>query len=868
MTVTTIRPNATVINSNVNTSGAASAFSVLDDSPDNDATIAQGSADHAEARLGLGTTTVSATQRVKQARVRARGAHEGTDVGHVEQVSLLLYDPTVGAGGRTNVFGSSSASFAAYSAGYETSPPGGTAWSQAIVDRLQVRCVWKASVNAFFLKVSEIYVDLDITDQPTVSAVTVTGHTSGTRPDFSYTFAQTEGFPQAARQVKAFSAAQYGAAGFDAASSTATWDSGVILTGEISGTVGVDLVNGTTYKVYVSAGIDWPSGQGLGSVYYSTWVASSSFTITVTPPPAPTITVTNQTSLPGYRNLIRASAPINLLTEQQASLEDTTTTGWAALSNCSITNSSSYAANGTRSLQMSSTASGTMTAETSARPTVKAGVSMTALATVRSAVSVRTVRVGIRYYDVSGALIGSTNFGTGVSDATGSDTTPTVTVSSPSNAYSASVVLEVASTGGAAEIHRWDKIDLHYGSTTTWSPGGYKDTASLAVYRSQRISKTIARGPARNWVHPQVFSGGAITTAADGFSARNSNDTVRSMPLDRASPEGPGQVTGGMIEWTIRATATSGLDIGAPDGTATDGLHPYLFPAVPGKGMTASVWLWASAAWTTRLGVIYVDRFNTQVGSTTFSGSTALSTTEQKVSVASTPPASTCFARLFIENTTPASGVQVYVAMPRFRVTADADENWPGQVFAWETENVRLLSSAVIADGANEVIVYDHEPPAGRPCLYWARMLATTSGGTSMASTDSTAIHVYTDAPTQTLLKDPYQPENAYAAKVLTDHVVSQEEDATEFHILGKDGDPVVWRDWLGGEGGRIAVFASSELERYRLDQLHPSARPLLLQWATGGNTYIRITRRTKTLMRVRTGYWRAEFDFVQTGRP
>lgn len=868
MTVTTVRPNATVSNSNVGTSGGASAFSVLDDSPDNDVTIAQGSANLGEIRLNLGTTTVSATQRVKQVRVRARDAHEGTDVGHLEVVRLRLYDPTLGASGANNSAGSYSASFAAYSAGYETTPPGGTAWSQAIVDRLQVRATWQASVNGYFLKVSELYVDLDITDQPTVSAVTVTNTTTTTRPDFTYTFAQTEGFPQVARQVKAFTAAQYGAVGFDAATSTAAWDSGIVTSAEPGGSVAVDLVNGTTYKIYVSAGIDWPTRQGLGSVYYSTWVASSSFAIAVLPPPAPTITVTNQTSLPGYRNLIRVTAPINLLTEQEASLEDTTTTGWSATGNCAISNSATYAAHGSRSLQMSSSAAGTMTAEVSARPTVKAGVSMTALATVRSAVSVRTVRVGIRFYDVSGTLIGSTNYGTGVSDATGADTTPTVTATSPATTYSAAVVLEVQSTGGASEIHRWDKIDLHFGTSTSWTPGGYKDTSTVVVYRSQRISKTIARGPARNWVHPQVFSGGAVTTSTDAFSVRNSNDTIRTMPLDRASPEGPGQVSAGMIEWTVRSTATSALDIGAADGTATDGLHPYLFPAVPAKSMTASAWVWASAAWTTRLGVIYVDRFNTQVGSTTFSGSTALTTTEQKITVASTPPAGTCFARLVLENTTPAASVQVYVAMPRFRVTADTEEFWPGQVFAWETETVRNVASDSIVDNSNDLIVYDHEPPAGRPCLYWARVLATTSAGAAMASTDSTAIHVFTDAPSKTLLKDPYQPENAFVARILTDHSLSQEEDANEFHIIGRDGEPVVWRDWISGDNGKLVVFAGSELERYRLDQLHPSARPLLVHWATGGNTYVRITRRSKTLIRTSLGYWRAEFDFMQVGRP
>jgi hypothetical protein len=868
MTVTTVRPDSTISNVNVNTSGGASAFSVLDDSPTNDATVAQGNTHRATIKLGLATTTVGATNRVKQVKIRARGAHEGTDVGHAEQVNLRLYDPTPGVAGRNNAFVTYSTTFADYAAGYETTPPGGTAWTQAIVDRLQGVAFWLASVNGFFIKISELFVDLDIYSQPVASAVTVAGTTSGTRPTYSFTFAQTEGLPQTGLQVKVFSLAQYSATGFDPATSTATWSSGVLVTDAVTGTVGMDLANGTTYKVYVAAGIDWPSEQGLGSVWYSAWAGSAAFTISVVPPPAPTVVVTVQPDLPGYRNLLRITSPVNLITEQQASLEDTTTTGWAATLNNTISNSSVYATSGTRSLQMSSTASGTMTAEMSTRPVVKAGVTLTALGTVRSAVSARTVRVGIRFYDVSGALIGATNFGSPLVDATGSDTTPSVTVVSPATTYSAAIVLEVQSTGVAAEIHRWDAMDLHYGSVVAWTPGGFNTSASVVVYRSQRISKTIARGPARNWLHPQLFSAGAFTTSTDGFYVRNTGDTIRTMPLDRASPEGPGEVSAGMIEWTVRTTTGGALDIGAPNGVVTDGLSPYLFPAVPGKSMTATVWAWASAAWTTRLGIVYTDRFNTQVGSTTWTAPTALSTTEQRLSVAATPPAGTCFARMVLENNTPAASVQVYLCMPRFRVTADPDEAWPGQVFNWETETVRLLSSAAFADGASDVVLYDHEPPAGRPCLYWARVAATTAAGLPMVSLDSTAVHVYTPAPSRTLLKDPFQPENAYTMRALTDHTLAQDEDADELHILGLDGQPVFFRTWLSGENGKLAVFAASELERYRLDQLHPTARPLLVHWSTGGNTYIRITRRTKAPLRIGAGYWRAEFDYVQTARP
>jgi hypothetical protein len=878
VTVTTVRPDATVRNVSVNTSGGASAFSVLDDSPDNDATIAQGAVANGYVLLGLATTTVGATNRVLRARVRGRVLHGGVDLGHVEKVNVNLYDPTTGKYGLTTGFGTSNTSvWQAVSAGYESTPPGGTAWSQAIVDRLQLRALWIWSTShSDFVKLSELYVDLDINAQPVVSAVTVTGATTTTRPDVSWTFSDGDGDLQVAYQVKVFSAAQYGAVGFDPETSTATWDSGVVLGDAVAATTGADLVNGTTYKWYVKAGQAWPAAQGLGTVWYSDWAASSATAIALTPPPVPAITVSQQTGLPGYRNLIRVTAPINLLTANQASLE-TDTTGWAAVTNCTISRSTAYFLDGAASLQLSSSASGNMSAATSVRPRIEPGARLVVTATGRTAVSVRSVRIDIRWYDVTGTLI-STTTGTAANDATGSDTPWWATGVAPATTYTADLLVNVLSTGGASEVHRFDKLGMFYNPTdpgtaaaaaALWTPGGYVTSAAVTVYRAQRISKTIARGPARNWLHPQLFSAGALTALTDGFYPRQANDSVAFLPMDRPSPEGTSQVSAGMIEWTIRTGAFSYLDIGALDGSAiADGMPPYLMPAVPGKSMTASVWLWADAAITIRLGIIYTDRYNTQVGSTTLSANTGLTTTEQKVSVAATPPAGAAFARMVIEDTNGVNGFRVYVAMPRFRVTSDPDENWPGQVFSWETEEVRQLTSAAFADGQNDVAIYDHEPPAGRPVLYWARITALTATGQTVASADSTAVHVYQDPPARSLLKDPYQPENAYLVRILHDQDLTQEEDAGTFHPLGRDGDPVVWRDWLGGVDGRIGVFATSDLDRYRLDQIHPSARPLLIQWAAGGNTYIRIVRRSQRPLQLSAGRWRYDFDYVQVGRP
>lgn len=848
MTVTQVRPTSTDRNSSVGTSGGASAFSVLDDSPLNDATQAQGTAHGGTLWLGLPSVTLAATERLRGARIQVRCSHDGVDVGHSEAVNVGFRDPTTNKLGpqfqakTATVFGGGS--FLQPVGGYNTSAPGGVAWSQARIDRLQVVLFWLASVNGTgFLKVSEVYVDYDVSTQPAVSGVTATGYTSTSRPNVAWTY--TAGSPETAWQVKVFNSVTYGGASFSADTSTADYDSGTQTGDATDHTLAADLVNGVTYKAYVRAAQDWSGPEG--STWYSNWTASSAFTISLTPPPQPTITVTAQTGLPQYAAAIRIAAAINLLTAVQASLEDGTTTGWAAVANCTISNSTAWSANGTHSLQLSSTASGNMSAAISVRPAVKPGVRMVATATGRSAVSVRSVRIDIRWYDVAGALI-STTTGTAANDATGADTPWYATGVAPATAYSADVLVNVLSTGAGSEVHRFDKIGLFYypsdpgtgaAGAALWTPGGYKGSAAITVQRAQRISSTIHRGPAYGWMHPQIYSAGALIHGTDGFTARQANDSVVHLPLDQVPPEQPTDTTAGMIAWVVRAAAVGVLDIGAADGVATDGTNPYLMPAVPGKAMTGTVWLWASAAFSTRLGVIFTDSVNTQVGSTTWQAA-SLTTSPQKVTVSATPPAGAVYARLAVENTASATGATVYLTQVRFTPSSAPAENWPGQVFSFAWEEVRNLAATTITDGQSDLLVLDHEAPPGRPMIYRAQLTATDASNNAVASVPSTPVHIYMDLPSRTLLKDPQQPENAMIVRRRLGSY-THDEDAQEFHPLGRDGDPVIVRDWVGGEDGTLQVQTAGELERYRLEQLAPAGTPLLVQWSTGGQTYIRV---------------------------
>ena len=184
------------------------------------------------------------------------------------------------------------------------------------------------------------------------------------------------------------------------------------------------------------------------------------------------------TSSPYNPNLVpmtpvRLRASWNLLTKNQASLE-TNTTGWAALTNCAIAQSSAQAADGANSLRLTSVASGNMDATTLTGTSGIAcvvGQQYTAMAYFRSAVSARSVLVAIAWYNAAGTFL-SESAGTSVGDTTSGFTQATVTATAPANAAFAAVRVRVLATGAASEVHYVDKIGLFPApSITVWSAG-------------------------------------------------------------------------------------------------------------------------------------------------------------------------------------------------------------------------------------------------------------------------------------------------------------------------------------------------------------------------------------------------------------
>lgn len=280
MTVSIVRPDVTNSGgSSFAVTGAASAHAALADSSDASYIRKSGSGT-ASIILGNGTVAIGSTQTVRRVRVRGRVAggdssskanlYLGTRVDGLNYfTSAVTLRGNVALGEITGAW-------------YSTAPDGG-AWDQDRIDNLRAQWTdYKDNASRSFLY--EVYVDVDLAVQPSTTATAPTGTVTTTAlPDVSWTFSDSESEAQSYYRVKVFTAAQYGAAGFDPETAVAAWDSGAVPSVDTTTTVGDYLADGT-YRVYVKT-----AKTINGAAFWSAW-SYSAFTVSLTKPTAPTLT--------------------------------------------------------------------------------------------------------------------------------------------------------------------------------------------------------------------------------------------------------------------------------------------------------------------------------------------------------------------------------------------------------------------------------------------------------------------------------------------------------------------------------------------------------------------------------------------------
>lgn len=490
MTVVTIRPDSTVQypGSWSLQGGSSDADDALRD--DTDVTYLRGNENRCDATKAVivgfaNPTPPVAAHRIKQVRVRARIKDRSTSNETFAAVYLRLNDIEAG---RANNSGGESA-FKEFSGAWQTQKPGGGDWTATDVNALQASiysCGSKSSsVGSDW---AAVYIDVEYNETPVVTVTTPTeGSTiqDQTRPTGGATYADTEGDAMTHYRFKVFSAAQYGAGGFDPETSAATYDSGWVAssTNPITATPTTDLSNGA-YRYYFKA----RQGGSWSTAFESAWDYNQ-FTVVVSPPLAPTITATADDT--NRRIALVLQGQDNLLTLNDSTLESTVGS-WTQHVNATAarTTAAGTFASGSAGLSITATIAGNAAVRTASGTSgyrVSPGLTYVLRAKLKAAATAKQIRLYARFYDAAGtaiSFVGSADLGL---DATGAFTAFTNSVVAPALAAYMAVIIEVQSAA-AGGVHYADEIGVFPQGNTAWNAGGMvSDVGTDTTLSSQRF---------------------------------------------------------------------------------------------------------------------------------------------------------------------------------------------------------------------------------------------------------------------------------------------------------------------------------------------------------------------------------------------
>ena len=274
MTVVTIKPNGdNVATTGVSPTGAATVWQALSDSSDSSYVDFDSYAD--VVRCTMEDVTLPTGGVLKSAQLAARCAYTPSSPG---DLTARIYDgigPTYTPVVTTNAVNWSTPTTIYSSLAALTNGVG--VLNSALFDVYSTK-----SLRLYELSAAITYVA-----QPVAVVTNPTGAiTTTNKPQAAWsTTLDSDGGTQTAYDVKVFSAAQYGAGGFDPATSTPTIASGITASSAATWQPTTTLADGT-YRTYVRV------GQTVnGTTFWSAW-SYSAFTLAVDLPAAPTLTLT------------------------------------------------------------------------------------------------------------------------------------------------------------------------------------------------------------------------------------------------------------------------------------------------------------------------------------------------------------------------------------------------------------------------------------------------------------------------------------------------------------------------------------------------------------------------------------------------
>lgn len=283
MAVVTLRPNASTA-AQFTVTGAASAHAALADDLDTSYIQRTSASAFAAGQIGFATTAITASQRVRRVRLRTRCETPQT----TSRTTFALGNVVSGSSYTGSAYERKGIKAkATYEAGWQATAPSGSAWDQTAVDSVFIKVSDYATTSGARGIVYELYVDVDVRNKPTATVTAPTGTVTATgRPTVTWTFTDTDGDQQSYYQIRVFTAAQYTAAGFDPATSSAYWDSGEVASSTASDAIVGRLLPNGTYRAYVRL------AKNVNSTPFYSDYAFSGFVMATSTPTMPTLTVT------------------------------------------------------------------------------------------------------------------------------------------------------------------------------------------------------------------------------------------------------------------------------------------------------------------------------------------------------------------------------------------------------------------------------------------------------------------------------------------------------------------------------------------------------------------------------------------------
>ena len=332
-------------------------------------------------------------------------------------------------------------------------------------------------------RVTEVWVELETTTTPTVS-VTAAGTVTTTSPTVAWSYSDGDGWAQTGYRVKVFNSTQYGAGGFDPATSTPERSvSAYTAEGEVQ-VIGLDATK--TYKTYVQV-----AKTVNGVRYFSDWESNSAWTISNYPIDVD-VTVTDQPV--NARVHVAVTPYINMMDSENASSISDDTSDWVG-TDCTLARVTTPNAGSEGALEITSTSAGSIEVrldEVNSPVSVPASTEITASVQLYSAATSRNCKVRIVEYDTDDNITADTESSSAASTV-GDWTQFSHTVTTQSDTDYAQVRVGIIGTA-LSEVHYIDHIMVNSGDTAqSYNHGGFT-AGSILIERETDAGWETVRG--------------------------------------------------------------------------------------------------------------------------------------------------------------------------------------------------------------------------------------------------------------------------------------------------------------------------------------------------------------------------------------